>query len=169
MQKKVCSSLFPPTQVDLSQTSQIQWYIDSLGPPTHRSQEVVLFIYSWRVGGPWVGSFGLSIHLHVEVKEEINMLSVVPSNGSMNQITAWPLSPRRPQSWGPGSHVICIILNTINTQLLSLLLAEGMIARKNKWIPVLLNPYANDKQTKTHTILFASWRVNGLIFFRIHV
>jgi hypothetical protein len=71
--------------------------------------------------------------------------------------------------FGAWLHVICIILNTINTQLLSLLLAEGMIARKNKCIPMLLDPYANNKQTKTHTILFASWCANDLIFFRIHV
>lgn len=46
----------------------------------------------------------------------------------------------------------------VDTQLLFLLLAEGMIARKNKWIPMLLDPYANNMQTNKHpyAILFAS-------------
>lgn len=95
-----------------------------------------------------------SIPLHMEVKEEIYILPLVSSSASASQIAARPLSLRRPQPSGLGSYVICVIVNTINTQLLFLLPTEGMIARKNKWIPVLLDPYANNKRNANTLLPF---------------
>lgn len=114
------------------------------------------FLCLQRDGQLWTSHLisGFSIYLHKTVKKKIRTLSKISSSSKTQWLREYNegmiLDSKKPKPWGFTLHVLCIILSMVNTQLL-FLLAEGIDARKNKWIPMQLNPYAN---LKTDFLLF---------------